>query len=116
MADKRGGRRISAGRHKVSEWRRAARLGRIPRKSNSKPLDRAPLDRDELLVWRLLDLPLAEAVTSDEEWQIDPRVLRAAWRDHAAEMLALWIPVCPGKRPSCWWKFDAPRAPRGTRQ
>lgn len=31
------------------------------------------------------------------------------WREHRAAILARWIQTKPGTRPSCWWKFDAPR-------
>ncbi len=36
------------------------------------------------------------------------------WREYSAEILARWIAERPGTRPSLWWKFEAPRAPRGS--
>lgn len=36
-------------------------------------------------------------------------VMRLLWEDHRAGILADWITTKPGTRPSCWWRFDAPR-------
>ena len=36
-------------------------------------------------------------------------VLRPPWEQHRAAILERWIKRRPGTRPSCWWRFDAPR-------
>lgn len=39
----------------------------------------------------------------------DP-VMRPLWEAHSAAILADWIAAHPGTRPSCWWRYEAPRA------
>jgi hypothetical protein len=39
--------------------------------------------------------------------------LRLAWNEAGDEILFEWIEQAPGTRPSAWWRFDAPRQPKG---
>lgn len=40
-----------------------------------------------------------------------PGPLQKLWKEHRTAILAAWQKRAPGTRPSCWWKFDAPRLP-----
>ena len=31
------------------------------------------------------------------------------WQEHRKLILANWVKTKPGTRPSCWWRYDAPR-------
>jgi hypothetical protein len=41
--------------------------------------------------------------------------LHGLWDAHKASLLPRWVQRYPGTRPSCWWRWDAPREPLGTR-
>jgi hypothetical protein len=34
--------------------------------------------------------------------------LATHWREHGADIVERWVEDHPGRRPSCWWRFDAP--------
>ena len=63
-------------------------------------------DTMAILTDREPDNPFWRFRTDDE--------LLAAWGAAGAEILAAWIADSPGTRPSFWWRFDAPRQPKGT--
>ena len=59
--------------------------------------------------WALLnDEPLPE---NFNKWERLDGISRARWEQHRDEVLANWIATKPGRRPSLWWQFDAPRLP-----
>ncbi len=35
--------------------------------------------------------------------------LRRLWEAHGAAILAEWVEIAPGTRPSCWWRWSSPR-------
>lgn len=39
--------------------------------------------------------------------------LRELWGQFRQDVMARWIARYPGTRPTCWWRFDAPRIPPG---
>ena len=39
---------------------------------------------------------------------------RALWEEHRAELMARWLVDNPGRRPRCWWDYEAPRQSFGT--
>ncbi len=39
---------------------------------------------------------------------------RALWTANRDALMELWLADNPGRRPSAWWKYDAPRQPIGT--
>jgi hypothetical protein len=41
--------------------------------------------------------------------------LEDLWAAHGAEITVDWAAERPGTRPSCWWRWTAPRAALGTR-
>lgn len=61
--------------------------------------------------WAILtdDLPHANAdrfVLLESESYND---LLPYWNEHRRAILADWIKAKPGTRPSCWWRYEAPR-------
>lgn len=40
--------------------------------------------------------------------------LEDLWREHGVAITAAWARTHPGTRPSCWWRWTAPRQPVGT--
>ena len=65
--------------------------------ADSPSMDRV-LNLEQYLELLLGPRGTASAFTSDA-------LRRAAWRDHARELLAV---VDPGSRPWAWWEYDAP--------
>lgn len=61
--------------------------------------------------WKLLnDIPLEG--DAGDNWFAEHTFREAApklWTEHRDTILARWIAERPGTRPSCWWRFDAPR-------
>jgi hypothetical protein len=67
---------------------------------------------------RLTDQPLPPAI-GFERFILDrtgdgPGTLRALWAAHGDAITDAWAHEQPGTRPSCWWRWSAPRAPLGT--
>jgi hypothetical protein len=50
----------------------------------------------------------------DPMFYIAPRngQVEAAWARHGQEIVERWSRIKPGRRPSCWWLFSAPRLGR----
>ncbi len=74
--------------------------------------------------WRLLhdetpgpDIGLGWEVFAFEDEAEEPpwpfRGARSLWGEYANTILEEWVPQRPGTRPSCWWRFSAPRQPAG---
>ena len=68
-----------------------------------------------------LDAALPEPDRDDTFWRVisrhhagGPACEAGLWTDHRDELLHEWLVENPGRRPSCWWCFDAPRQPAGT--
>jgi len=72
----------------------------------------------ELPAWLRAALGVSELPDDASPWERYKRDfppadrLREAWRDCGPGVLARWVQLRPGTRPSAWWRFDAPRAPR----
>lgn len=73
----------------------------------------------------LTDQPVPDTVQARAEaawWKLglrDPAALavsppQAQWEAYRGTILAAWIARRPGTRPSCWWRWDAPRVPAST--
>ncbi len=54
-----------------------------------------------------------EGISLSVKYLTDEATIRAAWRELRDTILAGWVEEQPGKRPSAWWRFDAPRQPAG---
>jgi hypothetical protein len=70
--------------------------------------------------------PRAEWSPADMWWWTTERVsdepglgwfetsARALWERHQAELMERWMVDHPGRRPRCWWDYEAPRQPFGS--
>src|SRR4029453_12976875 len=78
----------------------------MPRKRKIGPLRRPEIPREW---WALLnDAPLAEGANPFARFTFDTEA-PGLWATHRVQILRDWVSTWPGTRPSCWWRFDAPR-------
>ena len=68
-----------------------------------------------------LDMALPEPDADDTWWRIVTRCHEGGpnnegvlWAENRDELMHAWLVVNPGRRPACWWRYDAPRQPVGT--
>jgi hypothetical protein len=63
--------------------------------------------RNDYMLWLLDRREEAKQLNPFIEWLIVHEE-RAQWQAHRDDILPAWIRACPGTRPSCWWRYDAP--------
>ena len=74
----------------------------------------------------LLDRPRPEPTSDDVWWETTEagaeagphtasgaRCAETLWAAHEATLLPVFVADHPGYRPSCWWRYSAPRQPTG---
>jgi hypothetical protein len=96
----------------------------MPTVRHAKPRSRyAELSEYQLAY--LLNRDLPEPSDDDRWWELteadcdDPgagrhgRSASALWRANEATLLPVFVADHPGRRPSCWWRYSAPRQPAG---
>ncbi len=59
--------------------------------------------------------PDLDASDGWERFALSGGPLQELWSQHGEDILARWAVVHPGTRPSCWWRWEAPRAALGER-